>query len=118
MPTTWQIVLTDTFNNWFDTLDDKTKENILAYLHVLQRKGPHLQRPYADTVNTSKFSNMKELRVQSQGNPFRIFYAFDPDRNAIVLCGGNKKGNDKQFYKKMIYLADKFYTDYLDNSKS
>lgn len=115
MPTIWQIIPSDTFNNWFDTLDDKPKENILASLLLLQRKGPHLQRPYADTVKASKISNMKELRVQSQGNPFRIFYAFDPDRNAIVLCGGNKKGNDKQFYRQMISLADKLYTDYLDN---
>jgi len=42
---------------------------------------------------------MKELRVQSKGRPFRIFFAFDFTRKAILLAGGIKKVI-KDFIKK------------------
>jgi hypothetical protein len=58
---------------------------------------------------------MKELRVQSEGRPFRIFFAFDPSRNALLLIGGNKEGN-KRFYKEMIPIADKLFDEYLEES--
>jgi hypothetical protein len=62
----------------------------------LQQYGPSLPRPYADTVKSSQYPNMKELRVQHAGHPVRAFYAFDPERRAIVLCAGDKSG-EKQF---------------------
>lgn len=71
-----------------------------------------LGRPYADTVYESAFPNMKELRIQNQGNPVRAFFAFDPLRQAIVLCAGDKSG-DKRFYDRMIPLADREYQEYL-----
>lgn len=73
-----------------------------------------MSRPYADTLYDSKFGNMKELRVQIGGDPYHAFYTFDPLRQAIVLCAGNKVGNDKQFYKQMIPLADELYQWHLD----
>lgn len=57
---------------------------------------------------------MKELRVQSSGNPFRIFFAFDPIRRAILIIGGNKKG-DKRFYEKLIPITDKLFEKYLED---
>lgn len=57
---------------------------------------------------------MKELRVQSKGRPFRIFFAFDPERQAVFLIGGNKQG-DKRFYKRMIAKADDLYDEYLED---
>ncbi|AKG07709.1 hypothetical protein AAX05_05415 [Moraxella bovoculi] len=74
----------------------------------LQQYGHRLSLPYADTLYGSKFSNMKELRIQIGGGPDRAFYTFDSIRQAIVLCAGNKVGNEKQFYKQMIPLADEF----------
>lgn len=59
---------------------------------------------------------MRELHVQNRGAPFRIFYAFDPRRTAILLIGGNKVGDDR-FYERMIPLADRLYDDYLDEIK-
>ena len=56
---------------------------------------------------------MRELRVQSGGDPLRIFYAFDPRRSAILLIGGNKAG-DNRFYERMIRLADRLYDQHLD----
>jgi len=58
---------------------------------------------------------MKELRVQSSGVPYRIFFAFDPRRKAVLLIGGNKKG-DNRFYEKFVPLADKLYDKYLEDS--
>jgi hypothetical protein len=59
---------------------------------------------------------MRELRVQSGGEPLRIFYAFDPRRTAILLIGGNKAGDDR-FYERMTPLADRLYDSYLDEIK-
>lgn len=81
---------------------------------LLRQYGHQLARPYADTLYGSKFNNMKELRIQINGDPYRAFYAFDPIRQAIVLCAGNKIGNEKQFYKQMIPLADELYQKHLD----
>lgn len=56
---------------------------------------------------------MKELRIQSSGQPLRAFFAFDPNRKAVMLCAGNKVGNEKRFYKQMIPIADREFTNYL-----
>jgi hypothetical protein len=74
--------------------------------------GPKLSRPYADTVKGSKFKNMKELRIQYSGRPIRAFFAFDPERQAIVLCAGDKSG-DKRFYETMIRVADDEFSTHL-----
>ncbi|MEM7389322.1 MAG: type II toxin-antitoxin system RelE/ParE family toxin [Pseudomonadota bacterium] len=110
----WLVETTDRFDNWFDTLDDTDRTNVLACLLVLQERGPMLARPYADTVYGSFFSNMKELRIQSKGIPIRAFFAFDPNRKAIVLCAGNKNSNEKRFYEQMIPIADSEYSAHLD----
>ena len=95
----WEVITTDTFDEWFDALSDSDRANVIAGMLLLQSKGPHLSRPYADTVYGSKFTNMKELRVQSNGEPLRAFFAFDPERKGILLCAGNKGGNEKRFFQ-------------------
>ncbi len=72
-------------------------------------------RPYVDTVKGSAFTNMKELRVQHDGNPYRILFAFDPQRQAVLLIGGNKRG-DKRWYEKSISVADKRFAEYLEET--
>ena len=109
----WQVVATDTFSDWLSQLTKAARARVLAGIYLLQEKGPHLARPYADTVEGSKFSNMKELRVQSKGDPLRAFFAFDPKRKGVLLCAGNKVGDEKRFYKRMIPIADKEYNAYL-----
>lgn len=113
----WEIRTTDTFDDWFNALDDIDRENVIAAMIVLRSKGPMLSRPYADTVNGSEHKNMKELRVQSKGNPIRAFFAFDPHRTGILLCAGEKTGKDKRFYENMIPVADREFTAYLENLK-
>lgn len=113
----WVIETTDTFDEWFNALDDTNRANVLASLIVLQERGPMLSRPHADTVNGSCHSNMKELRVQSKGDPIRVFFAFDPIRRGILLCAGNKAGNEKRFYDVMIPIADREFTVHLERLK-
>jgi hypothetical protein len=98
-------------------LDDTDRANVLALLLVLRERGPMLSIPYADTVKSSCHSNMKELRIQSRGEPIRAFYAFDPDRRGILLCAGNKTGNEKRFYEVMIPIADREFTANLEKLK-
>ena len=111
----WDIITTDRFDSWFSGMADHDRACIIAGMLLLEAKGPALSRPYADTVEGSKFPNMKELRVQSKGKPIRIFFAFDPARKGILLCAGNKAENEKRFYKTMIPLADKEYQIHLNN---
>lgn len=113
----WGITTTDTFDAWYENLDDTDRANVLASMLVLQSQGPMLSRPHADTVNGSAYSNMKELRVQSKGQPLRAFFAFDPERKAILLCAGNKAGNEKRFYEEMIPIVDREYASHLEALK-
>jgi len=108
----WTVITTDLFDTWFRELDDVDRNNTAAYLLLLQDKGPQLSRPYADTLEGSKIKNLKELRIQSKGRPIRAFFAFDPRRQAIILCAGDKTG-DKRFYKKMIPIAETEFDQYM-----
>lgn len=113
----WEVLTTDIFDDWFDNLDDTDRARMTALLLVLAEKGPTLGRPYADTVEESSYSNMKELCVQSKGDPLRAFFAFDPKRRGIVLCAGNKAGDEKRFYKEMIPIADREFKAHLSKNK-
>jgi len=104
----WTVITTDLFNEWLVQQDESTQEKVLAALVVLQQQGPSLGRPLVDTVYDSKFTNMKDLRVQHRGKSLRAFFAFDPLRQAIVLCIGDK-GGKKRFYKEMLDIADQQY---------
>ncbi|MGM0564995.1 MAG: type II toxin-antitoxin system RelE/ParE family toxin [Pseudomonadota bacterium] len=110
----WEIRTTDIFDEWFDGLNDVARENVIAAMMVLRELGPTLPRPYADTVKGSEHKNMKELRVQSRGNPIRAFFAFDPHRTGVLLCAGEKAGNNKRFYKELIPVADREFKAHLE----
>ena len=98
---------------WFAGLAEALQDEILAHVALLRQRGPQLGRPYVDTVEASAFSNMKELRIQFRGEPWRILFAFDPARAAILLVGGNKQG-DKRWYKKHISIADERFRRHLE----
>jgi hypothetical protein len=108
----WEIEYTDEFENWWNTLDPEEQDSIAVTVGLLERLGPNLPRPYSDTVKGSSFPNMKELRTQHNGQPYRTLYAFDPRRTAILLIGGNKTGK-KNWYKTIIPIADKLFADHL-----
>lgn len=102
----WSIITHEAFDTWLLTQPEDVQVSVLAHAELLAEFGPTLGQPYVDTVKGSRHSNMKELRVQHGGDPFRVLFAYDPDRRAILLLGGNKRGN-KRWYKVNIPLADK-----------
>jgi hypothetical protein len=90
------------------------QDSILVGLGLLKQEGPLLGRPYVDTLKGSQYPNLKELRVQHAGEPWRILFAFDPIRQAIVLVGGNKTGN-KRWYEKNMLIAEQRFTEHLES---
>ncbi len=114
----WNVEATDRFWNWLKVQDLALRIEMLAGLKLLAQVGPQLGRPFVDTLTLSSIANLKELRIQSNGRPFRAFFAFDPQRKAIVLCAGNKEGkNQKRFYREMIKIAESEYRLHLNSYK-
>ncbi|OGW44697.1 MAG: hypothetical protein A2Y66_08615 [Nitrospirae bacterium RBG_13_41_22] len=109
----WIIDRTEQIAEWIKKLDEDAKEAIFKTLLILQEIGPSLGRPHVDSIKESRHKNMKELRIQNRQRLFRILFAFDPDRKAILLVGGDKRG-DKRFYQKMIPLADALLDEHLE----
>ncbi len=91
----WEVEYTDEFGDWWETLDDGEQDSIAVSVTLLEQKGPSLPYPYSSSIEGSKHSHMRELRVQHKGNPYRVLYAFDPRRSAILLIDGNKTGKDR-----------------------
>lgn len=112
----WEVEYTDEFEVWWNSLTEDEQESIAHDVEVLRAIGPGLGRPRVDTVKGSRFSNMKELRTQHRGEPYRTFFAFDPLRCAILLIGGNKTG-DARFYETFVPIADRLYQDHIEQLK-
>lgn len=112
----WEIEFTEWLEEHWEQLDEGHRIRVDASVGLLEQYGPQLAFPHSSGVEGSKFSHLRELRVQIKGEPFRYFYAFDSRRVAMMLCGGNKRG-DKQFYERMIDIADRLYEEHLRNLK-
>ena len=113
----WNIEFFSEFGSEFDLLSESVQDTCLAHLKLLAEFGPSLKRPHVDTLNGSKHSNMKELRFNADDGVWRIAFAFDPSRKAILLVGGDKSGvNSNAFYKKLIKKADHRFNKHLSNS--
>jgi hypothetical protein len=108
----WSVEFTDEFEVWWDSLRIEEQEDVRASIKVLQQRGPSLGRPHVDSVAQSRYPNMKELRTQHAGRPYRTLFAFDPRRVAILLIGGDKTGNNR-WYDEFVPLADKIYAEHL-----
>jgi hypothetical protein len=111
----WEIIFHEEFEEWFFGEDAEVQKSIAMVLDILEEQGPALSRPYVDTLKGSEFTNMKELRVQHDGSPYRILFAFDPQRQAVLLLGGNKRG-DKRWYETNIPIADQRFVKYLEET--
>lgn len=103
---------TDEFATWWDGLNEGEQDSVTLGVRLLQEHGPNLQRPYADAVRRSAYRNMKELRCQHAGRPYRVLFIFDPKRNAVLLIGGDKTGNAR-WYEENVPRADAIYAEYL-----
>ena len=110
------VEFTEGCAEWLVALTLAEQEDILAVIGLLKRLGPQLGYPYSSGIEGSQYAHMRELRIQHKGKPYRVLYAFDPLRTALLLLGGNKTGKDR-WYKKMIPQADILYTKHLNNVK-
>jgi len=111
----WDVEFDDEFETEFDQFTDPVKTELLARARVLAQFGPALGRPHVDTLSGSEYKNMKELRFNADDGVWRIAFVFDPDRKAILLCGGDKRGKDqKRFYGNLIKVADRRFKLRLD----
>ena len=111
---TWSVLLHDDFDAEFLALDDLWQDELLAHAKLLEEFGPNLGRPTVDTLKGSRHANMKELHFAWQGEVWRVAFAFDPRRQAILLVGGDKGGADqRRFYRRLIAVADDRYDDHL-----
>jgi hypothetical protein len=115
MPT-WDVEYTDNFEGWWNGITAEEQESVTFVVEMLIERGPQLDHPYSSSINGSKHDHMRELRIQHQGEPYRVLYAFDPRRNAILLLGGCKTG-DKRWYIKNIPIADRLYDEHLQTLK-
>jgi len=109
-----EVEYTDEFGAWWEALTEAEQESVAYSVGLLEAKGMTLGHPHSSKINGSKHAHMRELRVQHQGRPYRVFYAFDPRRKSILLVGGDKTG-DGRFYEKMIPEADRLYDEHLKN---
>jgi hypothetical protein len=109
----WEIEVSDEFKEWYESLTDAEAGSIHNGIEALAAVGPALGRPQVDTLKGARFPNMKELRIQHQGRPYRILFAFDPRRIAYLILGGDKTG-DAQWYLDAIRRAELIYAKHLE----
>lgn len=100
----WIVELADEFEHEFAGMHNEVRDEICALSRLLQRFGPGLSRPRVDTLNGSRFANMKELRFSAAGGEWRVAFALDPKRKAILLVAGDRSGvSERRFYTGLIH---------------
>ena len=110
----WDVLLHDEFADEVTALDEELQDELFAHAKLLAEFGPNLGRPTVDSLQGSSHSNMKEMRFNWIGQVWRVAFAFDPQRQAVLLVGGDKgSANQKRFYKRLIDLADNRYSEHL-----
>ena len=103
----WDVEFHDDFVAEYQELPEAVQNELQALVEVLEVLGPRMKRPHVDTLNGSRYKNMKELRFDAGGGVWRFAFAFDPNRQAIILCGGDKSGSsESRFYRRIIAKAD------------
>jgi len=113
---TWNVEYLDPFEAWWNGLTQKEQDSVDVAVKLLMENGPNLPYPYSSDVHRSRHGNMRELRIQHEGRPYRVLYAFDPRRSAILLIGGDKTGNNR-WYEQNVPKADRYYDEHLEALK-
>lgn len=107
----WLVEFTDEFEAWWLTLADYIQDDIDRAVILLEEYGPTLGYPYSSDIKGSKIA-LRELRVQSNGHPVRVLYAFDPVRSALLILGGDKTGNSR-WYEENVPKAERLFAEHL-----
>lgn len=114
----WTVEFHPDFEAEFDALARPVQTAIAARARLIEEFGPQLGRPHVDTLEGSKHANMKELRCRADNGAWRVAFAFDPGRKAVLLVGGDKAGTgERRFYRRLVATADARFDDHLRRSK-
>ena len=108
----WEVEFTDEFGAWWSDLGEQEQGKVDSSVRLLEEFGPALDYPHTSGVSQSKHSRMRELRIQIDGRPCRVLYAFDPRRVVILLVGGDKTGAAR-WYEVNVPTADRLYDEHL-----
>jgi hypothetical protein len=108
----WEVEFSDEFGKWWGGLNADEQKSVDFTVSLLQEVGPTLKMPHSSGVESSRHGHMRELRIQHEGRPYRVLYAFDPRRTTMLLIGGDKTGNNR-WYDEYVPLADEIYGRHL-----
>jgi len=112
----WTVLFHDAFDSEFVDLSEAVQDELLAQAKLLAQFGPTLGRPRVDTLKGSQHANMKELRFDADDGVWRVAFAFDPNRRAVLLVAGDKSGgSEKRFYRQLVRTADKRFAEHLEH---
>jgi hypothetical protein len=118
MKVKWEVLFYEDFEPEFDALPEDVQDELFTQFKLLEQLGPQLGRPRADTLNGSRHANMKELRFDAADGVWRVAFAFDPNRKAVLLaCGDKSGGSEKRFYRQLIEKADARFDAHLARIK-
>ncbi len=116
---TWIVEFAEEFEPEFDVLPSSVQDELLAQAKVIEHFGPAAGRPRVDTLKGSRHANMKELRFDGDGGVWRVAFAFDPRRHAVLLVAGDKSGgSESRFYTRLIGKADRRFDSHLQRTAS
>ena len=110
-----EVIVTDEFREWYEALTEGEQESIIRGVGRLEQLGVALGHPHSSQVKGASVA-LRELRIQHDGRPYRVFYAFDPKRQAVLLLGGDKTGRDR-FYEEIVPQVEAIWKAYLRESE-
>jgi hypothetical protein len=109
----WSVDFHPACEAWAYGLDQPDAEALLAAVRVLRDAGPTLGRPLVDGIKGSRRANMKELRPGSTGRTeIWVLFAFDKQRKALLLVGGDKSDDWTGWYETNIPIAHQRFDDH------
>jgi hypothetical protein len=108
------VIVTGEFKAWYTGLSEAEQDRVAFSVGLLEERGVTLPHPHSSLIKGASFA-LRELRTQADGDPLRTLYAFDPSRQAVLLIGGDKTA-DGRFYERMIPIAEKIWSDYLEET--
>ena len=111
-----EVEYTEDFEQWWNDLSEDAQVSVAAYVSLLEEHGVALGFPYSSDIKIASYAQMRELRPVHKGTPYRVLYAFDPRRAAILLLGGDKTGNPR-WYAEFVPVADKLFARHLAELK-
>ena len=109
-----EVIVTDEFVVWYSSLCESEQDRVAVSIGLLESRGPTLPFPHSSAIHGASFA-LRELRTQAGGDPLRTFYAFDTRRQAVLLLGGDKTGDDR-FYERLVPLVERIWAEYLNET--